>query len=132
METNKNKIVLPYFENGIFAGVRVTLGDEDFVIAAKDFQDGKTMNWMRAKDALKSKGFDTWNYRQTCLTMAYRDEINKVLADNNGDILFNLYRIHANATPYGAFRYFGQNNTLEIISKYCPCRIRLVKNLKNA
>ena len=132
METNKNKIVLPYFENGIFAGVRVTLGDEDFAIAAKDFQEGKTMSWMRAKDTLKSKGLDTWNYRQTCLTMAYRDEINKVLADNDGDILSNLYWIHAHTTPYSAFRYFAQNNTLEIISKYCPCRIRLVKNLKNA
>lgn len=37
----KNEIISPYFENGAFAGVRVTLGDEDFVIAPKDYQGGK-------------------------------------------------------------------------------------------
>ena len=39
METNG--IVSPYFENGVFAGARVTIGDEDFVIAPKDYKNGK-------------------------------------------------------------------------------------------
>ena len=32
-----NEIISPYFEEGVFAGVRVTLVDEDFVIAPKDY-----------------------------------------------------------------------------------------------
>ena len=39
------KIISPYFEDGVFAGVRVTLGGEDFVIAPKDYNDGKEMTW---------------------------------------------------------------------------------------
>ena len=27
-----NEIISPYFEDGVFTGVRVTVGDEDFVI----------------------------------------------------------------------------------------------------
>ena len=33
----ENKIISPYFEDGVFAGVRVCVGDEDFVIAPKDY-----------------------------------------------------------------------------------------------
>ena len=43
----KNEIISPYFENGVFAGVRVTLGDEDFVIAPKDYQNGMEMRGKR-------------------------------------------------------------------------------------
>ena len=31
----KNTIISPYFENGIFAGVRFTSEDEDFVMVPK-------------------------------------------------------------------------------------------------
>ena len=41
METTK--VITPYFENGVFDGVRVTRGDEDFVIAPKDYQNGNEM-----------------------------------------------------------------------------------------
>ena len=35
METSK--VITPYFENGVFDGVRVTLGDEDFVNTFSSF-----------------------------------------------------------------------------------------------
>ena len=38
-------MISPYFENGTFAGVRVILWGEDFVIAPKDYNEGKCMNW---------------------------------------------------------------------------------------
>ena len=85
METNG--IVSPYFENGVFAGARVTIGDEDFVIAPKDYKSGKEMPWQEAMDNLKADNLATWNYRQICLTMAYRKEVDKVLVDNGGDSL---------------------------------------------
>ena len=87
----KNEIISPYFENGVFAGVRVTLGDDDFVIAPKDYQNGNEMSWQEAMAAIQTDGLDTWNYRQICLTMAYRKEINEVLEGNGGDSLDNWY-----------------------------------------
>ena len=47
------KLITPYFENNEFAGARVTLGDEDFVIAPKDYKQGNGMSWPDAMDALK-------------------------------------------------------------------------------
>ena len=84
-----NEIVSPYFEDGKFAGVRVCVGGEDFVIAPKDYRGGKSMPWKDAMESLKSDGLSTWSYRQICFTMAYRDEIDKVLVDNGGDSLDN-------------------------------------------
>ena len=124
------KIISPYFENGVFAGVRVTLGDEDFVIAPKDFRNGKSIPWQVAMDALKAEGLDTWNYRQICLTMAYRDEIDKVLADNGGDSLDNCFWTWAEFLAGYSFGYNGSYCILYNVSKRETCRVRPIKNLK--
>lgn len=71
------KVITPYFENGTFAGARVCVGGEDFIIAPKDYWDGKELPWQEAMDALKADNLATWNYRQICLTMAYRKEIER-------------------------------------------------------
>lgn len=128
MKTTKK--ISPYFENGVFAGVRVTLGDEDFVIAPKDFQNGKEMTWQEAMDALKANDLDTWNYRQICHTMAYRKEIDKVLNENGGDNLENWYWTCAEYSAYYSFFYGGCNGTLDINRKRNTCSIRPIKNLK--
>ena len=109
----KNEIISPYFENGVFAGVRVTLGDEDFVIAPKDYQNGKEMTWLEAMTALKNDGLDTWNYCQICLTMAYRKEVDKVLVDNGGDSLDNWYWTCAEYSAYYSFTYYGGYGRLD-------------------
>ena len=126
----KNEIISPYFENGVFAGVRVTLGDEDFVIAPKDYQNGNEMPWQEAMIALKTDDLDTWNYRQICLTMAYRKEVDKVLVDNGGDSLDNWYWTCAEYSAYYSFFYGGCNGTLDINRKRNTCSIRPIKNLK--
>ena len=81
------KLITPCFKDGEFAGVRVCIGDEDFIIAPKDYREGDQMTWPNAMDALKADGLSTFNYRQICLTMAYRKEIDKMLEDNGGDKL---------------------------------------------
>ena len=130
METTK--VITPYFENGVFAGVRVTLGDEDFVIAAKDFRNGKEMCWQSAMDALKAKGLDTWNYRQNCLTMAYREDIDKVLEDNGGDNLENCYWTSTECieSSHHIFCYDGHFGVLDFMPNNDTYCIRAIKNLK--
>ena len=128
METTK--IISPYFEDGEFAGVRVTLGDEDFVIAPRDYKYGKAMTWPNAMDALKADGLSTFNYRQICLTMAYRKEIDKVLEDNGGDSLDNLYWICAEFSAYYSFLYIGCDGILGNDDKRYTYSVRPIKNLK--
>ena len=122
----KNEIISPYFENGIFAGVRVTLGDEDFVIAPKDFRDGKEMPWQEAMDNLKADNLATWNYRQICLTMAYRKEVDRVLKDNGGNSLDNWYWTCAECSAYGSFIYSGYYGSLFYDFKSLTCSVRPV------
>lgn len=130
-----NKIVSPYFENGVFAGVRVTLGGEDFVIAPNDYRHGKKLlrklPWKEAMDTLKANNLTTWNYRQICFTMAFHSEINKVLQDNGGDKLGDIYWIDAEYSNICSFSYY-YTNVLSFDYKTVYLRIRPVKNLKNA
>ena len=126
----KNEIISPYFENGVFAGVRVTLGDEDFVIAPKDFLNGKAIPWQVAMDVLKAEGLATWNYRQICLTMAYCDEIDEVLEDNGGDSLDNWYWTCAECSAVSSFFYAGGVGTLYFDGKFHAYSVRPIKNLK--
>ena len=125
----KNEIISPYFENGVFAGVRVTLGDEDFVIAPKDYQNGEEMGWQSAMDALKADNLSTWNHRQICLTMAYRKEVDKVLVDNGGDSLDNLYWTCVEYSADCSFCFIGFG-MLYFYYKYDTCSVRPIKNLK--
>ena len=128
METNK--IISPYFENGVFAGVRVCVADEDFVIAPKDYNNGKEMDWYYAMAVLKTNGLDTWNYRQIYLTIAYRNEIDKVLEDNGGDDLDNWYWTREENAPFHAFFYRSYNGFLESGHKSFILAVRPIKNLK--
>ena len=129
METTK--VITPYFENGVFAGVRVTLGDEDFVIAKKDYQNGKEMTWQEAMDALKADNLETWNYRQICLTMAYHKEINEMLIINGGADLRRDYLICKEVGDYAALYYDGFYGFLYWLRKSEDgSSIRAIKNLK--
>ena len=122
----KNEIISPYFENGVFAGVRVTIGDEDFVIAPKDYKGGKEIPWQEAMDALKADNLSTWNYRQICLTMAYRKEVDKVLVDNGGDSLDNWYWTCAECLAYYSFFYIGNYGVLYLSNKSVTFSVRPV------
>lgn len=119
-------IVTPAFEDGKFIGARVCVGGEDFIIAPKDYRDGKEMPWQEAMDALKADNLSTWNYRQICLTMTYRKEVDKVLVDNGGDSLDNWYWTCAEYSANGSFYYYGYNGTLHTYTKNATSSVRPV------
>ena len=106
------EIVTPAFEDGKFIGARVCVGGEDFIIAPKDYRDGKEMPWQEAMDNLKADNLATWNYRQICLTMAYRKEVDKVLVDNGGDSLDNWYWTCAECSAHFSFLSNGNSGKL--------------------
>ena len=123
------KLITPCFEDGTFAGVRVCIGDEDFVIAPNDYNYGERMTWDDAMDTLKYNNLDTWNYRQICLTMAYRKEIDKMLEDNSGDKLNGCW-IREETVPSHAFFYRSYPGFLESCHKSFILAVRPIKNLK--
>mgnify|MGYP000927479362 CR=1 FL=1 len=126
------EIVTPAFEDGKFIGARVCIGGEDFIIAPKDYKEGKEFNWQEAMDALKADGLATWNYRQICLTMAYRKEVDKVLKDNGGDGLDNWYWTCAKYSAYYSFSYNGYHGFLYYDVKYGTFSVRPVLALAHS
>ena len=70
------------------------------------------MTWQETMDALKEKGFTTWNMRQISLTIYYRDEIDAVLTEYGGDPLNRWYWTAAEYSAYAAFTYGGYTGTL--------------------
>lgn len=126
------EIVTPAFEDGKFIGARVCIGGEDFIIAPKDYKEGKEFNWQEAMNALKADGLATWNYRQICLTMAYRKEVDKVLKDNGGDGLDNWYWTCAEYSAGYSFTYVGSNGTLYPYYEYVTSSVRPVLALAHS
>ena len=117
--------VSPYYKDKStdFIGVRVCALGEDFVIEAHDFKGGKYMTWQETMDALKAAGKTTWNYRQICLTMIYRDAIDQILKKHGGDPLTGWYwtaqeDFDAEYSANIAFYYNGSNGNLSNNYKY--------------
>ena len=77
-------------------------------------------------DALKADNLSTWNYRQICLTMAYRKEVDKVLVDNGGDSLGNWYWTCAECSAHNSFTYYGSNGGLNYNHKNGTYSVRPV------
>ena len=126
-----NEIISPYFENGVFAGVRVTLGDEDFVIAPKDYNKGMRMNWHYAMFELEKNGLGTFNHKQACLIAAYYKEIDEMLIQNGGDAFENNshYWTCEELEHYWAYDYFSPG-AVAISVKALSTKVRPIKNLK--
>ena len=126
-----NEMISPYFENGIFAGVRVTLWGEDFVIAPKDYNEGKYMNWHFTMYELEENGLETFNHKQACLIAAYYKEIDEILVQNGGDAFeHNYYYWTCEELEHNwAYDYFSPG-AVGISVKALSIKVRLIKNLK--
>ena len=128
-----NKAISPYFENGTFAGVRVTLEGEDFVIAPKDYSEGnkKTMTWNYAMFVLEEKGLETFNRKQACLISEYREEIDEILIQNGGDAFaYDSHYWTCEEAQYNWSYDYYTLGTVDISVNALTFRVRLIKNIK--
>ena len=125
------EIISPYFEDGAFAGVRVCIGDEDFVIAPRDYNDVKEMTWYYAKYVLEENGLETFNHKQSCFIAAYHKEIDEILIQNGGDAFeYNQhYWTCEESQHHSAYDYFAPG-VVGVSVKALVIRVRLIKNLK--
>ena len=97
-------------------GVRVTLGDEDFIIALHDAFDGKEKTWNKAMEALSKKGQTMFSKKQGYLMAAYTDEINAALKLAGGDPLSGWYWTSTEGSATNAWLLnFGTGNVYNYI-----------------
>lgn len=124
-------MISPCFENGVFTGVHVTLWGEDFVIAPKDYDDGKDMTWNYAMFLLEENGLETFNHKQACLLAAYHKEIDEILIQNGGDAFeeYAHYWTSEELQYYSAYDYFAPG-AVGVSQKALKVKVRLIKNLK--
>lgn len=130
-----NKIISPYFKEGLFAGVRVTFENEDFVIAPEDYHNGKLMHWVKAMSALNGDNLITWNRHQLGIVIHFLYKINKILVNYDKVILSECYWTCEESPVDRDFAYYGDcYNELGYISeidRWFSCYVRPIKNLKN-
>lgn len=137
--TEMRKCITPYFENNVFIGARVNVGDEDFVVTPEDFdRGGEEFTWDDAMNALKNAGLSTFNYRQVCLIMAYRKDIDRILLKNGGSALdcdywtSEEYPTFIKGISCSAFSYCGYDGTMDYYNKKdFTFNVRPIKNLKS-
>ena len=131
-----NEIISPWFEEGVFAGVRVKTDGEEFVIDKKDYRDGELMSWGNAMFSLSDDNLTTWNRHQLSIVILHYDEINKVLVNFGKEKLKETYWT-CEESPFERDRaYFGhcEYYAKYIIdsSKLITDHVRAIKDLKNS
>lgn len=129
----EDNIISPYFENKVFSGVRVTLGNENFVIAPRDYNDGCKYTWEEVQDFILyyTADWTTWDYRQGCFIMAYLQEINRILKFYGGEVLTDMYWTSKWVDGNQAYLCNASNGVIYLDSLTNEHKLRTIKIYKN-
>ena len=131
-----NEIISPWFEEGVFAGVRVKTDGEEFVIDTKDYGNGEVMTWGNAIFSLIGDNLTTWDRNQLSIVLRYYDEINKVLVDFGKDKLKESYWTCEGSAFDREDAYYGHcDNSSRYIHEVYKCYyyyVRANKKKKNS
>src|SRR5574344_127335 len=69
-------------------GIRIKTLDEDFSLSLKNLGGhDKQYEWEEMMELLKEKGLTTFNYKQAHIIAAYKDEVDKLLEEVDGEPL---------------------------------------------
>ena len=128
-----DNIISACFENGVFSGVRVTLGNENFVIAPRDYNDGCKYTWEEVSDFILyyTDDWTTWDYRQGCFIMAYLQEINRILKFYGGEALTDIYWTSKWINGDQAYLCNTSNGVVYLDSLTREHKLRTIKIYKN-
>ncbi|MCR5139483.1 MAG: DUF1566 domain-containing protein [Bacteroidaceae bacterium] len=99
-----NEFLKINYDAGMPDGVRVHVGDEDFIIALHDAFNGDRKNWFEATRLLAEEGKKMFTKKQAHIIEAFIDVINEALQDAGGSPLKGLYWT---STEYSAARAWG-------------------------
>lgn len=129
VKVETKQISVPYVIEVVEDGVRVCVGDEDFVIALQDAEGD--YEWQEAVDKF---GDDMPTVKQAHIIGAYHDEIQEKLKEAGGDELDGWLWTRSEYNARSAWLYYGNNGTVDGYGgKYGSCGVRPVRaSNKNA
>lgn len=106
--------------------VRVNIGDEDFLIAARDHADGdkKEFEWREAMDAMKKIGCSMWTKKQAHIVAAYIDEVNAKLREIDGEELDGGYWSSTESSQTSAWTVGFSSGGIYSVGKYYSLIVR--------
>ena len=114
-------VAVPYIIEAVENGVRVCVGDEDFIITLHDAEG--EYEWQEAVDKF---GDQLPTVKQAHIIGAYHDEIQAKLKDAGGDELDGWLWTRSEYTGNNAWFYNGYGGNVNLTLKYCSCGMRPV------
>lgn len=85
-QCNDKPVSVVYDEDKNPIGIRIKTLDEDFSLSLKNLGGhDKQYEWKEMMELLKEKGLTTFNYKQAHIIAAYKDEIDKLLEEVDGE-----------------------------------------------
>lgn len=120
-------IAAPYIIETVENGVRVCVGDEDFIITLHDAEG--EYEW---KEAVDKFGDQLPTVKQVHIIGAYHDEIQAKLKDAGGDELDGWLWTRSEYSAIYAWLYAGTRGSVYFDGKYCSYGVRPVLASNNA
>lgn len=85
-QCNDKPVSVVYDEDKNPIGIRIKTLDEDFSLSLKNLGGhDKQYEWKEMMELLKEKGLTTFNYKQAHIIAAYKDEVDKLLEEVDGE-----------------------------------------------
>src|SRR5574344_3059309 len=85
-QCNEKPVSVVYDEDKNPIGIRIKTLDEDFSLSLKNLGGhNKQYEWKEMRELLKEKGLTTFNYKQAHIIAAYKDEVDKLLEEVDGE-----------------------------------------------
>lgn len=85
-QCNDKPVSVVYDEDKNPIGIRIKTLDEDFSLSLKNLGvHDKQYEWKEMMELLKEKGLTTFNYKQAHIIAAYKDEVDKLLEEVDGE-----------------------------------------------
>lgn len=85
-QCNDKPVSVVYDEDKNPIGIRINTLDEDFSLSLKNLGGhDKQYEWKEMMELLKEKGLTTFNKKQALIVAAYKDEVDKLLEEVDGE-----------------------------------------------
>ena len=85
-QCNDKPVSVVYDEDKNPIGIRIKTLDEDFSLSLKNIGGhDKQYEWKEMMELLKEKGLTTFNKKQALIIAAYKDEVDKLLEEVDGE-----------------------------------------------
>ena len=125
-QCNDKPVSVVYDEDKNPIGIRIKTLDEDFSLSLKNLGGhDKQYEWKEMMELLKEKGLTTFNYKQAHIIAAYKDEVDKLLEEVDGEPMNDhCFWSVSEYSGSNAWSYSGVYGFVVIGSKYSSYSVR--------